>query len=162
MPMPAALRAHLRQRLPEHMLPAAFVAVEAIPRTPSGKLDRRALPTPGSAAAARHHVPPVTAVERRLAGLMAAVLRVETVGLDDHCCERGGHSLLATQLVSRVRRVFGVELPLRRVFETPTLLGLAEAVEVALRARPEPEGIELVPVPREGMLPLSFAQQRLW
>jgi acyl carrier protein len=131
-PGAAELRAHLRERVPEHMLPAAFVALEALPLTPSGKLDRRALPAPGAAAPEREHVAPRNAAEELLARVFGEVLSLERVGVHDHFFELGGHSLLATRVVSRVREVFGVEVPLRALFELPTVAALAPEVE-ALR-----------------------------
>ncbi|HEX2187810.1 MAG TPA: amino acid adenylation domain-containing protein, partial [Longimicrobiaceae bacterium] len=159
-----AIREAARARLPEYMVPGAFVVLEAFPVTPNGKVDRGALPapdTPGSRGGT--YVAPRTPAEERMAGIWAEVLGVERVGAEDHFFELGGHSLLATQLVSRVREAFRTELPLRVVFEAPTLAELARRVE-ALRAETPGDGAPpLVPVPRDGSpLPLSFAQQRLW
>ncbi|RKG80214.1 amino acid adenylation domain-containing protein, partial [Corallococcus sp. CA049B] len=155
-----ALRVHLRQRLPEYMVPASLLVLEALPLNANGKVDRKALPEPGDAPRAASFVAPRTATEAQLAALFAEVLRVERVGIHDDFFALGGHSLLATQLVSRVRATFGVELPLRALFGAPTVEALAprleEAPSSALRAPP------LRPVSREGALPLSFAQQRLW
>ncbi|QAT84065.1 tyrocidine synthase [Corallococcus coralloides] len=155
-----ALRVHLRQRLPEYMVPASLLVLEALPLNANGKVDRKALPEPGDAPRAASFVAPRTATETQLAALFAEVLRVERVGIHDDFFALGGHSLLATQLVSRVRAAFGVELPLRALFGAPTVEALAprleEAPSSALRAPP------LRPVSREGALPLSFAQQRLW
>ena len=156
------LRAHLRATLPDYMVPSAFVALDALPLTPSGKLDRRALPAPGHRAAEAGYVAPRTPVEEVLAGIWAEVLRVERAGAQDDFFALGGHSLLATRLLSRVRDAFGVEIPLRAVFEAPTPAGLARQVEAALRAPAAAQAPPLVPVPRGGPLPVSFAQQRLW
>ncbi|MFY0567871.1 non-ribosomal peptide synthase/polyketide synthase [Archangium lansingense] len=156
------LRARLRQRLPEPMVPAVIVELPAFPLTPSGKVDRKALPLPGTTGGNKGFIAPRTDTEQRLAELWSRTLGVERVGATDSFFELGGHSLLATQLVSRVRGTFGVELPLRAVFEEPTLEGLARAVEQAPRlatgaAAPPPL------VARSGAEPsLSFAQQRLW
>ncbi|HYX26174.1 MAG TPA: phosphopantetheine-binding protein, partial [Thermoanaerobaculia bacterium] len=153
----------LRQSLPEHMVPGAWVELAALPLTPNGKVDRKALPAP--AMEARSAVAPRTPTEEVLAGIWARVLGLERVGAEDSFFHLGGHSLLATQVVSRVREVFGVELPLRQVFETPTLSGLAQAID-ALRigdlAVPPLVPLSRELIPREGHLPLSFAQQRLW
>nr|WP_306437733.1 non-ribosomal peptide synthetase [Corallococcus sp. AB049A] len=155
-----ALRVHLRQRLPEYMVPASLMVMEALPLNANGKVDRKALPEPGDAPRAATFVAPRTGTEEKLAALFAEVLRVERVGIQDDFFALGGHSLLATQLVSRVRAAFGVELPLRALFGAPTVEALAPKLEEtpasALRAPP------LRPVAREGALPLSFAQQRLW
>ncbi|HEX8272563.1 MAG TPA: amino acid adenylation domain-containing protein [Longimicrobiaceae bacterium] len=157
------LREHLRRDLPEYMLPAAFVAVDALPLTPSGKLDRRALPAPDFGSAEERYVAPRTSVEEVLAGIFAEVLELERVGTEQNFFHLGGHSLLAARVVARARAALGVEIPLRALFEAPTVAGLAEHAEAALR---EGAGVRLppiVPVPRDGSpLPLSFAQQRLW
>ncbi len=164
---PDALRSALRERLPEHMVPAYFAVLDALPLSPSGKADRKALATievgaAGGDAEAAPYRAPSTPVEEVLAGLWAEVLRRERVGADDDFLALGGHSLLAVQVVSRVRRAFDVELPLAALFQQPTVAGLARAVE-GLRGRERGgEPPALLPVPRTGELPLSFAQQRLW
>jgi amino acid adenylation domain-containing protein len=155
------LREHLRRSLPEHMVPAAFMVLDALPLTPNGKLDRKALPAPDLASAADRYVAPRTPVEEVLAGIWAEVLRLERVGVEESFFELGGHSLLATRVVSRIRDVFGVELPLRVLFEGPTVAELARRVEEMRRAE-LPVLPPVVPVERAGPLPLSFAQERLW
>ncbi|MBZ4423333.1 non-ribosomal peptide synthetase, partial [Myxococcus sp. RHSTA-1-4] len=162
-PESAALRSALLKHLPEYMVPSAFVTLEALPLTPNGKLDRKALPPPDAGATSGGYLAPRMPTENQLAGLMAALLRVERVGVDDSFFALGGHSLLATQLVSRIRATFGVELPLRAVFESPTLAGLAQRI-TALQGggAPRHQAPPLRPVPRDRALPLSFAQQRLW
>ncbi len=160
---PAALREHLRERLPEFMLPADFVLLPALPRTPNGKLDRKALPAPERPAGEPGQAAYGTAVEELLAGLWADLLDVERPGPEDNFFARGGHSLLAVRLLARVRDLLGAELPLTAVFEAPTLAGLAARIE---RVRSETRGLPaappLAPVPRTAALPLSFAQERLW
>jgi amino acid adenylation domain-containing protein len=155
------LRAHLRESLPEYMVPAAFVALERLPLTPTGKLDVRALPAPELGSAEDEYVAPGTPVEEVLAGIWAEVLRLERVGVRENFFEAGGHSLLATRVVSRIREVFGVEMPLRALFEGPTVAELAGRVEEMRRAE-LPVLPPVVPVERTGGLPLSFAQERLW
>jgi amino acid adenylation domain-containing protein len=162
-PTPASLREHLGRKLPEYMIPAAFVTLAALPLSPNGKIDRRALPDPSRehVAVSEKDVAPRTPAEQALADLFAEVLRLPRVGVHDDFFGLGGHSLLATQLVSRVRSSLEIELPLRALFESPTVSGLAARVEVERRKG----GAILPPVQRHGRddeLPLSFAQQRLW
>jgi amino acid adenylation domain-containing protein len=160
----AALRSYLKGRLPEYMIPSAFVVLDELPLNPNGKIDRKALPEPervrpeleGGFKAAGNPV------EEMLAGIWAQVLGLETVGADDDFFELGGHSLLATQVVSRVRAAFGVEVALQSLFEKPTVAAFAREVEAAKRAGLGLEAPPIVPVGRDRELPLSFAQQRLW
>ncbi|MET0396749.1 MAG: amino acid adenylation domain-containing protein, partial [Longimicrobiaceae bacterium] len=159
-PSAAELRAHLAARLPEHVVPAAFVVLDRLPLSPSGKTDRAALPAPEWGAEGEYAAPR-TAAEEVLAGIWGEVLGAERVGVEDNFFERGGHSLLATQVVSRVRQALGVEVPLKAMFEAPTVAALAERVE-ALRSAGASPAPPVVPVPRDAPLPLSFAQQRLW
>ncbi|HST57142.1 MAG TPA: amino acid adenylation domain-containing protein, partial [Longimicrobium sp.] len=158
----AALRAHLAERLPEYMVPAAFVHMDALPVNPNGKLDRKALPEPVyGLAAEERYVAPRTPTEELLAGIWAEVLGVERLGVEDSFFELGGHSLLATRAVSWVREVFGVELPLRALFEGPTVAEMAGRVEDMRRAE-LPVLPPVVPAGRTEPPPLSFAQERLW
>jgi amino acid adenylation domain-containing protein len=159
---PAELRAYLADRLPSYMVPAGWVSLEALPLLPNGKLDRRALPDPDGPGAGAEYAAPRTPTEEILAAIWAEVLGVERVGLGDDFFALGGHSLLATRMTARVREAFGTELPLRTLFEAPTLGGTAERVELLLRRGAASEVPPLVPVRRDGPLPLSFAQQRLW
>ncbi|MET0400395.1 MAG: amino acid adenylation domain-containing protein [Longimicrobiaceae bacterium] len=155
-----ALRARLRRTLPEYMLPSALVPLAAFPLTPTGKVDRRALPAPEIAARAAHAAPR-GATQEAVARIWAEVLGTERVGADEDFFALGGHSLLATRVVSRIRRALGVELPLRALFEAPTVAGVAARVD-ALEPADDGDGAALLPLPRGGPLPLSFAQQRLW
>ncbi|HEU4558131.1 MAG TPA: amino acid adenylation domain-containing protein, partial [Longimicrobium sp.] len=156
-----ALRAHLRQGLPEYMVPSAFVFLDALPLTPNGKLDRKALPAPDFAPAEERYVAPRTPVEEVLAEIWAETLRLERVGVEESFFDLGGHSLLATRVVARVRQLFGVEVPLRALFEGPTVAELARRVEEMRRAG-LPVLPPVVPAGRTGALPLAFAQERLW
>jgi amino acid adenylation domain-containing protein len=158
------LRGHLKARLPEYMVPSAFVLLDALPLGPSGKVDRKALPAPDSARPdlEEAYVAPRTPVEQGLADLWAEVLGLERVGVQDNFFELGGHSILATQVVSRVRKALQVELPLRALFEAPTVAALAERVEAVRRAALGLPAAPLRPVPRDGELPLSFGQETFW
>ncbi|HVR95588.1 MAG TPA: amino acid adenylation domain-containing protein, partial [Thermoanaerobaculia bacterium] len=157
---PDALREHLRDRLPDHMMPSAFVVLDALPLTPNGKVDRKALPAPEIALTEEDIVAPSDPVEELLAGIWTEVLGMERVGVHQDFFALGGHSLLATRVMSRIRDTFGTEVPVRRLFETPTVAGLAAAVRLARQSGAAEAPI--VPVPRDGHLPLSFSQQRLW
>ncbi|HEU0300507.1 MAG TPA: condensation domain-containing protein, partial [Longimicrobium sp.] len=153
------LRAHLGERLPEYMVPAAYVRLRELPLTPNGKLDRRALPAPeGDAYAARKYEAPAGETEQALAEIWAEVLGVERVGRWDSFFELGGHSLLAVQVISRVRQVLEVKVALGELFTRPVLRDFARELEVAARSELPP----IEPAAREGRVPLSFAQQRLW
>ncbi|MGQ5273748.1 amino acid adenylation domain-containing protein, partial [Xanthomonas arboricola pv. corylina] len=159
MPAAAALREALSVALPDYMVPGAYVTVDAWPVNASGKLDRRALPAPDAAAVAKQaYEAPATATEARVAEVWSALLGVARIGRHDHFFELGGHSLLATQLVAALRRTIGREVPLRRVFEQPTLSGFCTALAGSAGSRLG----ELLPMERTGALPLSWAQQRLW
>ena len=157
-------KAGLRARLPEHMVPAAFVLLEELPLSPNGKVDRKALPAPESLRhdierEDREHVPPRTPAEENLGRIWSEILGAERIGASDHFLELGGHSLLATQVIARVRERMGVELSLRDVFENPVLGELAARIEQGSSA---PLVSPIVPVPRTGDLPLSFPQERVW
>ncbi|HYG65328.1 MAG TPA: amino acid adenylation domain-containing protein, partial [Thermoanaerobaculia bacterium] len=172
----ASLRAALAARLPDFMVPAHLLFLDVLPLNPNGKVDRRALASlplaEANAPSARGRVTRGL-VEELVAGLFAEVLGLDEAGADDDFFASGGHSLLATQLVSRAGRMFGVELPLRTLFDAPTVAGFAAAVEAALFSMgsgdagappivPLPRRAEPPHLPVEDGLPLSFAQQRLW
>ncbi|MCP4663152.1 MAG: amino acid adenylation domain-containing protein, partial [bacterium] len=157
-----ALCAWLGERLPASMVPSAVVVLDALPRTATGKVDRRALPMPVQIEPAGSFAAPGDPTEELVAEIWAAVLGVGRVGINDDFFALGGHSLLATQVVSRIRETFGVELPLRKLFEASTP---AELAKIVRSARQQARGVApppLVPVGRDQELPLSFAQQRLW
>ncbi|AUX23890.1 hypothetical protein SOCEGT47_044200 [Sorangium cellulosum] len=155
------LRAWLKERLPDHMVPSAYVWLDELPLTPNGKVNREALPAPGLVARERR-ARPRTATEEIVAAIWAEVLGLEAVGVHESFFELGGHSLLATRAISRIRGAFQVELPLRSIFDHPTVAQLAGAVDEAEEQQRGAMPPPLVPVPRQGPLPLSFAQQRLW
>ncbi|WP_256095173.1 phosphopantetheine-binding protein, partial [Streptomyces sp. EN27] len=152
----SALRAHLGSRLPEYMVPSATIVLDALPLTVNGKLDRRALPAPEYTAASSGRAP-ANAQEEILCSVFADVLNVPHVSVDDNFFELGGHSLLAVRLVSRLRSALGVEIGVRTVFEAPSVESLLKRLEDAEQARPA-----LSAQPRPELVPLSFAQQRLW
>ncbi|HEX2252377.1 MAG TPA: condensation domain-containing protein, partial [Thermoanaerobaculia bacterium] len=152
-----SLGAFLRERLPAHLVPGALVLLPELPLTPNGKVDRRALPAPEGRPAERELVAPRTPVEAAVAEIWAELLRTGPLGIDDDFFELGGHSLLATRVVSRLKERFAVDLPLRALFEAPTVAGLAALVAGLERSREE----ALVPG-ETGPAPLSFGQQRLW
>ncbi|HEX6291105.1 MAG TPA: amino acid adenylation domain-containing protein [Herpetosiphonaceae bacterium] len=160
----SALRAYVKDHLPDYMVPSAFVVLDALPLTPNGKVDRRALPAPDGTLSAHEQtfVGPRTPTEEVLAGIWAAVLGRAQVGVHDHFFELGGHSLLITQVMSRIQAAFQVKLPLRALFEAPTITELARRVDLERHAARGMAMPALRRAPRQGELPLSFAQQRLW
>ena len=158
------LRLYIGGKLPEYMVPSAFVLLDVMPLTANGKVNRKALPAPEQSRTEDlgDYRAPQTPVEEMVAAIFSDVLRVERVGLDDNFFELGGHSLSATQVVSRVRQNLRADLAVRTLFESPTVAALAQAVELKQRGQ---QGLLAPPierVPRNQLLPLSFAQQRLW
>jgi amino acid adenylation domain-containing protein len=163
-PTATDLRSHVKASLPDYMVPSAFVTLDVLPLTPSGKLDRRALPDPASerTESAEKFDAARNPSEELLADVWAEVLGIERVGVHEDFFELGGHSLLATQVMSRVRNMFHVYLPLRALFDAPTVAGLAGKLSAALRGGRAIDSPPITPRSRNGALPLSFAQQRLW
>ncbi len=155
-----ALREALGARLPGYLVPAGVTVLEALPLTPNGKVDRGALPAPVWETEAGY-VPPATPEEALLAGIWEELLGVERVGREADFFALGGHSLLATQAISRAAAELGVQLPLRALFEAPTVAAFAQRVATARRAE-QGRGCPLQALPRPANPPLSFAQQRLW
>ncbi|WP_437524973.1 amino acid adenylation domain-containing protein [Sorangium sp. So ce726] len=158
-----ALRALAQGQLPGFMVPSAFVALDALPTSPNGKVDRRALPAPGGARQELAHafVAPRSELEEALAGLWKELLRVERVGVHDSFFELGGSSLHAVQLFSRLRGAFGIDIGFQELFEHPTVAGLAALAMGGDRAAPRRE--HAIPRgARTGPVPLSFAQERMW
>ncbi|AKT42433.1 glycine adenylase [Chondromyces crocatus] len=165
-----ALRAFLCRSLPEFMVPAAFVALEALPLSPSGKVDAESLPAPDWAALSRSEgaaglVAPRDATEETLASLWSEVLGVASIGVHDSFLDLGGHSLTAIQLLSRVRERFGEHISLKSLFENPTVAGLSSHITAHRAAHgdlaPQGQGVALVRAPREARMPVSFAQERV-
>jgi amino acid adenylation domain-containing protein len=162
-PEASDLRTHLERSLPEYMVPSAFVVLEALPLTPNGKVDRQALPVPEARPAGEmEYQAPRTPTEQVLAEIWVEVLRVERADLHDNFFRLGGHSLLAMRMVTLLRERLGIELPLRAVFEAPVLGEFAVRVELARRDETGTMLPEVVRARRDGPLPLSFAQERLW
>ncbi len=160
----AEARLHLKTTLPDYMVPAAFVQLDALPLSPNGKVDRKRLPVPdyGVSTTAKSVDGIRTPTEEVITGIWAEVLKLQQIGTEDDFFELGGHSLLATQVISRVRQAFRTELPVRALFEAPTIAGLAQRVNTSARQK---RGLEAPPmrrVPRDQPLPVSFSQQRLW
>ncbi|WP_434695427.1 non-ribosomal peptide synthase/polyketide synthase [Pseudomonas sp. Z1-14] len=157
-PLRTALKAALKAQLPEYMVPAHLLFLAQLPLTPNGKIDRKALPAPEASDLQQAYVAPRSEVEQQVAAIWQDVLKLERVGLEDHFFELGGHSLLVTQVVSRVRRVLGIEVPLRSLFEHSTLQAFVAAFETTTGE----QAPAMTPVPRDAPLPLSFAQERQW
>ncbi|RAV12707.1 non-ribosomal peptide synthetase, partial [Mycolicibacterium sp. GF69] len=153
---PSGIRTQLGERLPPYMVPAAVVTMEALPLTPNGKLDARALPAPESRAV-DHNRTPASAVEEILIGIFAEVLGVEGVGIDDSFFDLGGDSLLAMRLSAAINTALDADLSVPSVFDAPSVAKLAHRIGAGSR-RLQP----LMPVERPAVVPLSYAQQRLW
>nr|WP_092071365.1 non-ribosomal peptide synthetase [Dendrosporobacter quercicolus]NSL49383.1 amino acid adenylation domain-containing protein [Dendrosporobacter quercicolus DSM 1736]SDM25304.1 nonribosomal peptide synthetase DhbF [Dendrosporobacter quercicolus] len=153
----AALRRHAGSHLPDYMVPSAFVIMDKLPLTPNGKLNRKALPAPDRAASAATAREPRTPQEEILRDLFAEVLGLTQLGIDDSFFDLGGHSLLASSLVIRIRNALGVELGIGKIFETPTVAGLAGQLQGGKQAR-----LPVIRTARPDKIPLSFAQRRLW
>lgn len=156
------LREYLREKLPTWMIPASFVLIEQLPLTPQGKVDRQALPKPEFERIVEDYQAPRTIIEELLVGIWQRVLDRDRIGIGDNFFELGGHSLLATQVISRIRESLKVDVPLRWLFEWPTIGDFAQRVESVRRIGSSSAIPNLSPVERDRDLPLSFAQQRLW
>jgi len=159
-----SLRSFLLEKLPDYMIPNAFVNLDKIPLTPNGKVDRKALPQPDESAygADEEYVAPRNENEEKVAAIWSAVLKVEKIGVFNNFFDLGGHSLLATQLISRIRENFDLDIPLRNIFEYPTVASFTENIEIAQRSQGGVQAPPIMAVSRQQEIPLSFAQQRLW
>ena len=153
------LREYLRARLPEYMVPAMFALLERLPVTPNGKVDRKALIMPGDDSHG-HRSGEWKPAEQIIANVWADVLRAQVSSTSDSFFELGGHSLIATRVMHRLQGIFGVDVPLKMIFDNPTVAGLASAMERAQQSRLASP--PLVPRQSSGPAPLSFSQQRLW
>ncbi|MTJ09880.1 non-ribosomal peptide synthetase [Anabaena sp. UHCC 0204] len=158
------LNKFLQDNLPNYMLPSHFVILEALPLTPNGKVNRQELPAPEELSPHKQGtiIAPRTPIEEVLAAIWIKILGVKQVGITENFFELGGHSLLATQVISQIREAFKVELPLRSLFELPTVAELAQRVEKTLKTKQNLAVLPIKKVTKTDNLPLSFAQQRLW
>lgn len=157
------LRGFLRERLPDYMVPSIFVILESIPLNPNGKVDRRALRVPADDRVLQaSYVPPKTPTEELLTGIYSEVLGLKTIGIYDNFFDLGGHSLLATQVVSRIRTLFSIELPVHQVFEYPTIAALSPVIEAVCHQGNYRISAPIQPIKQSEYFPLSFSQQRLW
>ena len=158
------LRRYLKEKLPEYMIPSSFVGLEALPLMPNGKVDRSTLPPPDDTRPplTKEFVAPRTEIEELVAQTWREVLKIENVGIFENFFELGGHSLLATQIVARLQEAFNKRVPLRVLFDAPTIAELAQELETIIRDGRAPELPPIVPVPRDGPLPLSTNQEHLW
>ena len=163
-PTISELRRFLKEKLPDYMVPAAFVLLDALPLLPNGKVDRLALPAPNQTRPEleAHYIAPRTPIEQEIANIWADVLGLKQVGVHDNFFDLGGHSLLAAQLASRLAEAFGVDLSLRRVFEAPTVADLAYAIETGWKTPRRLALPPILPIQRHQPLRLSPAQQNLW
>jgi non-ribosomal peptide synthetase component F/acyl carrier protein len=160
----AEVRKRLSQELPEYLMPSSMTPINEMPRTISGKIDRKALirMVEEEKKAGKKPVLPRTPVEEMIAGIWAELLKVDEISVEDNFFQVGGHSLIAIQMLTRARNAFLVDLPLQSLFEFPTVAGLAEQIEIARGARSPVQTQPMVRVSRDRGLPLSFAQQALW
>ncbi|MEA5552827.1 amino acid adenylation domain-containing protein [Anabaena cylindrica UHCC 0172] len=156
------IREYLKQQLPDYMIPSAFVVLESFPLTPNGKIDYHAFPIPDFSTPQNHYIAPITPTQKILANIWSQLLKVETIGIDDNFFNLGGHSLLATMLISRIRKTFNIEIPLRLLFEFPTISQLSEHIYNTEKISDSLSLPAIEPRKQKGNIPLSFAQQRLW
>ena len=158
------LRSLLRQKLPDYMIPSAFVFLNELPLTPNGKVDRSQLPTPDDSRPSldQGFVEPRSEIEELVAQVWREVLKAEKIGVYDNFFDLGGHSLLATRVVARLRTNFSIDLPLRKLFESPTVAALAEHIDFLRRHQSGVSVPPIVPVSRDRPMPLSSSQRRLW
>jgi amino acid adenylation domain-containing protein len=163
-PSVSELRSYLKEKLPDYMVPSAFVRLDTLPLTSNGKVNRRLLPEPGSSRPELDNpfVAPGTLVEEKLASIWTEVLSLDQVGIHDNFFDLGGHSLAATRVVSQVIKQFQLEIPIQYFFHTPTVAGLANYIEKAPLSDYGTSDVSVRSVSRDGQLPLSFSQERLW
>nr|AAZ03552.1 McnC [Microcystis sp. NIVA-CYA 172/5] len=155
------IRQFLRAKLPDYMVPTAFVLLDTFPLTPNGKIDRRALPVPDLQRQGEY-IAPRNPIEEKMAQIWGEVLKLKRVSIEDNFFELGGHSLLATQVISRLQETFEIVVPLRYLFESPTIAQLSGVILKELQTGLGLKLPSIVPVNREEDIPLSWAQERLW
>ncbi|OPF19391.1 non-ribosomal peptide synthetase [Microcystis aeruginosa KW] len=155
------IRQFLRAKLPDYMVPTAFVLLDTFPLTPNGKIDRRALPVPDLQRQGEY-IAPRNPIEEKMAQIWGEVLKLKRVSIEDNFFELGGHSLLATQVISRLQETFEIVVPLRYLFESPTIAQLSAVILKELQTGLGLKLPSIVPVNREDDIPLSWAQERLW
>jgi amino acid adenylation domain-containing protein len=155
------IRQFLRAKLPDYMVPTAFIRLDAFPLTPNGKIDRRALPVPDLQSQGEY-IAPRNPIEEKMAQIWGDVLKLKRVSIEDNFFELGGHSLLATQVISRLQETFEIVVPLRYLFESPTIAQLSAVILKELQTGLGLKLPSIVPVNREDDIPLSWAQERLW
>src|SRR6185503_13343765 len=158
------LRGFLKKKMPEYMVPNSFLLLEELPLTSNGKIDRQALPAPDEIAIEGNggYAEPQTPIQEMLAAIWSEVLETERVGIHSNFFELGGHSLLAMQISSRLKEVFKIDVPLRILFERPTIAELEDIIESSSRVLDLAEAPRIERVSRDAGLPLSYSQQRLW
>ncbi len=158
------LRRFLHEKLPDYMIPSLFVFLNNLPLTPNGKIDRNALPPPNGERPQldQGFVEPRTEIEELIAQVWREILKLDKIGIHDNFFELGGHSLLATRVVARLRRSFNVDIALRKLFELPTVAGLAQHIDLLRHSEFGTNIASIVPADRTQPLPLSFSQRRLW
>ncbi|MBF0428907.1 MAG: amino acid adenylation domain-containing protein, partial [Magnetococcales bacterium] len=162
-PQSDELRIYLKRRLPDYMIPSIFVILEALPRSPNGKVDRRLLPPPVAGDMTTHKQPPRNHTEEMVATAWSSLLNLPLVGREDNFFDLGGHSLMATRVMARLRDIFALELPLTLLFDHPTVAEMSHQIDAArLQVNRMPPPPPIQPMERPPLLPLSFAQQRLW
>ncbi len=163
-PSVAELRSYLKEKLPEYMIPPVFMQLDDLPLTPNGKIDRNALPPPDGERLQldQGFVEPRTEIEELIAQVWREVLKLDKIGIHDNFFELGGHSLLATRVVAHLQSNFHVDIALRKLFELPTVAGLAQHIDALRRSGVGTVIAPILPVDRSQPIPLSFSQRRLW
>lgn len=157
------LQSFLKDKLPDYFVPSSFLVLEKFPLSVNGKIDRKSLPLPQTRHnTSKHYIPPRTDIEKKLAIIWSEVLKVEDIGIQDHFFHLGGHSLSAVQVLSRIRKIFGLDLPIKKIFELPILEALATQIAMESEKTSQLVYSQIVKVPRDQHHPLSFTQQRLW